>query len=104
MSSSRDKHRASKGAANVQADQRAEIPLNREVNLNRLSSISGTGGIGGKRSVDKDRGGQANIECYNCGRKGHISLDCPNPGRKRRPEYDGAAPKKRTKKVETLDY
>lgn len=104
MDSSKDNQRAPKRAAKAQAGQRAEMPLNREINLNRLSSISGAGGNGGKKSADRDRGGQANIECYNCGGKGHISLDCPNPGRKRRLEYDGAGPRKRPKEVETLDY
>lgn len=96
-------YKASKRAEKAQAVQLAARPLNKEINLKKLSSISSAGGLGGNYLADKDWGGKANIQCYNCGEKGHVRSDCPRLGRKRELEYDGAGAKKRSKKVETLN-
>lgn len=48
----------------------------KEVNLNRLKSISG--GSSNQRGTSKD------VECFGCGKKGHIKSDCPNTKRRGR--------------------
>ncbi|KAL8829550.1 MAG: hypothetical protein Q9191_001954 [Dirinaria sp. TL-2023a] len=103
VSNAKAEYKASKRAAKAQIVQLAARPLNTEINLNKLSSISGAGGLGGNCLADKDRGGKANFQCYNCGEKGHVRSNCPRLGRKRELEYDGASAKKRSKKVETLN-
>lgn len=103
VSNAKAERKANKRAAKTQAAKLAAKPLNKEINLNKLSSISGAGGLGGKYLADKDRGGKANFECYNCGGKGHVRSDCPSLGRKHELEYDRARPTKRSKKVELPD-
>ena len=65
-----------------------------EVQLNSLTSISGTIG----------RNPDATIVCHGCGGKGHKNADCPNKGAKRKRNFDGQRPGKRSKMTEPLDY
>lgn len=44
-------------------------PLNEDMNLGGLSSISG-----GRRPTGRD---MSNVECYKCGHKGHVKDSCP---------------------------
>lgn len=66
----------------AEAAMLAERRRNKEVKLNRLSSISGGGVSGGghQNQGGSGRGRTAanpNVECYNCGEKGHIRMNCP---------------------------
>ncbi|KAA6409027.1 MAG: hypothetical protein FRX48_07371 [Lasallia pustulata] len=56
----------------------AERRKSKEVKLNKLSSISGGGNLGG--------GGNSNMECFSCGQKGHGKKDCPQRQRRKRGE------------------
>lgn len=66
--------KAKKHAAKAEAVKLAEARRRREVNLNKVSSISSGGGLSGRG------GGAANIECHQCGKKGHMMRDCPQRG------------------------
>ena len=73
----------------------AEQRKGKEVKLNRLSSISGGGGISGGGVGMSDR------ESYQCGEKGHERKDCPQRGEKQ-VWSDGS--RKRKKPGDLLDY
>ncbi|KAK7514387.1 uncharacterized protein IWZ02DRAFT_493473 [Phyllosticta citriasiana] len=67
-----------RGKKEAEAAKMAQFAAGRkkEVNLNKLKSISG--GSSNQRSSSKD------IDCFGCGRKGHIKSDCPNTVRRGR--------------------
>lgn len=75
----------------------AEKTRSKEVKLNRLSSISGGGGIsrvGGAKDM-------SNIECYQCGEKGHERRNCPQKSGRKDGDSDGW---KRKRSGDSLDY
>lgn len=71
--------KAKKRAAKAEAAKLAEARRRKEVNLNKVSSISSGRGLSG-RSGGGGGGGVANIECHKCGKKGHMMRDCPQRG------------------------
>lgn len=85
--------RAAQARADRQAKRKADAAemealakkrRTKEVNLNRLSSISG-GGSTESRTPTKN---MDDVECYECGQKGHMRSECPNP-KKRKPDKRG---------------
>jgi hypothetical protein len=67
----RAERKEKKKAALVEAQKLAEQRRKREVNLNKVTSISNGGGSGG------GAGNLANMTCHGCGEKGHRQADCP---------------------------
>ncbi|KAI9830045.1 MAG: hypothetical protein M1819_005875 [Sarea resinae] len=65
----KSRHRSSKSSPAHPSPARRT----KEINLNKLASISGGGGSGGGGglAVSKD------TQCYGCGGRGHIKSDCP---------------------------
>ncbi|KAL8783291.1 MAG: hypothetical protein Q9213_004725 [Squamulea squamosa] len=63
----------------------AELRGQKEVKLNRLTSISGGGGGRGARSGSS---GLALMECHYCGELGHKKVDCPKKARLERRRED----------------
>lgn len=88
---------AKRDAKQREVVQVAEKRRSKEVNLNRLSSISGGGGPGG---VGNGRD-MSNMECFRCGEKGHAKKDCPGTLRKR---DRGSDSRKRKTSEGSLDY
>ncbi|KAI9841130.1 MAG: hypothetical protein M1837_000974 [Sclerophora amabilis] len=74
--------KAARRAEKATAARLAEARRNKTVKLNKLSSISGTGG--------GEKNNAANIQCYNCGAKGHIAKDCSARDSKQGKRGDGA--------------
>lgn len=68
----RAERKAKKAADKVEAARMADQRRKKEVNLNNVSSISGFGGGGTRKSP-----GMENVECYKCGGKGHMKNQCP---------------------------
>jgi hypothetical protein len=68
------KRKKAKKAKKKEAERLAAIRRTKDVNLNRLTSISGGGNS------------DANIVCHECGEKGHRKIDCPkrDPDRPRK--------------------
>jgi Zinc knuckle len=66
--------KAKKRAAKAEAAKLAEARRRKEINLNKVSSISSGGGLSGRGGGGG--GGVANIECHKCGKKGHMMRDC----------------------------
>ncbi|KAL5394395.1 hypothetical protein PMIN06_001571 [Paraphaeosphaeria minitans] len=60
-------------AAAVTPVRRAAAPLDEDMDLAGLTSLSG-GRPSGSRDMRK-------VECFGCGKLGHTKADCPNPGR-----------------------
>jgi hypothetical protein len=67
----RAERKEKKKAALVEAQKLAEQRRKRDVNLNKVTSISNGGGSGG------GAGNFANMTCHGCGEKGHRQADCP---------------------------
>nr|OQO28716.1 hypothetical protein B0A51_02959 [Rachicladosporium sp. CCFEE 5018] len=70
--------KAQKKADAAESARLAELRRHKAVDLNRVTSISGTGAPPSKSN--------AAMECFKCGKKGHAKRDCPQPqqnGRKR---------------------
>lgn len=65
--------KAEKQSRKADAAKLAEQRRSKDVNLNRLSSISGGGGTPGKGRAAPN----PNVDCYNCGEKGHVRKNCP---------------------------
>jgi hypothetical protein len=61
-----------------EAERQAQEKRNKPVNLNKLTSISGGGGLS---SAKKGAGGGKNVECFRCGKKGHTKANCPSSRR-----------------------
>lgn len=70
--------KAKKRTAKAEAAKLAEARRRKEINLNKVSSISSGGGLSGRGG--SGGGGVANIECHKCGKKGHMMRDCPQRG------------------------
>ena len=71
MQRTQDEVRLQRKAEKAKLGKVVEKRKKKGVNLNRLSSISGTGG--GQSTPERgDRG------CFSCGRKGHQKVDCPS--------------------------
>lgn len=51
----------------------AESRRKKEVNLNKVTSISGAGGGSGRSTP-------SSVICHACGKKGHIKAECPDSG------------------------
>ena len=87
--------------ANRKAEEQArlgQVRRSKEVNLNRISSISGGGGGGGKNAgTASGKPDLGQRECYLCGQKGHEKRDCPRK-RKSNGFADGEWGGKRTKR------
>ena len=75
-----------------EAARLAEKRRSKEVKVNHLTSISGAGG------------GKSGVICHGCGQKRHTRKDCPNRDGKRRSVYGEDRSKKKSNRVETLDY
>ncbi|KAL8812035.1 MAG: hypothetical protein Q9200_001334 [Gallowayella weberi] len=70
-----------RGNYNRKTDVRyADVTKTNEVQLKRLTSISGGGGGGS--------GGLAGMECHFCGEKGHKKADCPKKAKLKRRRED----------------
>jgi len=72
----RAERKAQRKAESKAAAKLAESRRNKEVNLNRVTSISGSG----KPSASAT----ANMACHNCGKKGHMKAQCPGASNKAR--------------------
>ncbi|KAK8162363.1 hypothetical protein IWX90DRAFT_487165 [Phyllosticta citrichinensis] len=72
----RAKRKEKKEAEAAKISQFAAGRKKKEVNLNRLKSISG--------GANNQRGASNNVDCFGCGKKGHIKSDCPNTKRRGR--------------------
>jgi hypothetical protein len=68
-----DKARAERKAQSKAAAKLAESRRKKEVNLNKVTSISGSG---------KPSASAASTVCHNCGKKGHIKAQCPSGSKK----------------------
>lgn len=89
------KRKAQRRAEKAEMARLAEKLNSKEVKLNRLSSISGTGG--GGRAV----GARTERECFVCGEKGHEKRDCQQKGKRR---YDDESVGRAKKARASLDY
>jgi hypothetical protein len=65
----RAERKAQRKAESKAAAKLAESRRKKEVNLNKVTSISGSG---------KPSASAASTVCHNCGKKGHIKAQCPN--------------------------
>ncbi|KAK6415366.1 hypothetical protein LTR95_017594 [Oleoguttula sp. CCFEE 5521] len=75
----RAERKAQKKAEAAGSARLAELRRNKAVDLNRVTSISGTGAPSSKSN--------AAMECFKCGKKGHAKRECPQlqqSGRKRK--------------------
>ncbi|KAL5380613.1 hypothetical protein DPSP01_007677 [Paraphaeosphaeria sporulosa] len=61
-------------AAAVTPVRRSAAPIDEDMDLAGLTSLSG-GRPSGGRDMSK-------VECFGCGKLGHTKADCPNPGRR----------------------
>ncbi|KAF2448557.1 hypothetical protein P171DRAFT_428611 [Karstenula rhodostoma CBS 690.94] len=59
-------------AAAVTPVRRAAAPIDEDMDLAGLTSLSG-----GRPSAGRD---MSKVECYGCGKRGHTKADCPNSG------------------------
>lgn len=64
----RAERKAKKQAESAETARLSAQRRKKEVDLNRVTSISGGGGVGANP--------QANMTCHKCGTKGHIARDC----------------------------
>ena len=69
---------AKRKAEKQEMSRLAAMRKSKDVNLNRLSSVSGGGG--NRAGSGKN---MSNTECFNCGEKGHEKRDCPEKLAKR---------------------
>ncbi|KAJ4346431.1 uncharacterized protein N0V89_010360 [Didymosphaeria variabile] len=69
----RNARRAQKAAA-VTPVRRTGAPIDEDMDLAGLTSLSG-----GRPNAGRD---MSKVECYGCGKFGHTKADCPNPGRR----------------------
>ncbi|KAK5683286.1 hypothetical protein LTS10_004817 [Elasticomyces elasticus] len=72
----RAERKAKKRAEKAEALRMADDRRKKQVNLNTLTSISGSSG--GKPS------GSTNIVCHQCGNKGHVQRECPQASQQRK--------------------
>ncbi|KAK6442171.1 hypothetical protein LTR95_001580 [Oleoguttula sp. CCFEE 5521] len=75
----RAERKAQRKADAAESARLAELRRNKAVDLNRVTSISGTGAPSSKSN--------AAMECFKCGKNGHAKRDCPQlqqNGRKRK--------------------
>ena len=81
-SRSRSRSKSRQSAEGAKAKEFRDKRKKKEVRLNKLTSISGGGGIGGG---DKQfgSGSKKNLTCYKCQKPGHFAAECPNPGSSR---------------------
>jgi hypothetical protein len=71
----RAERKAQRKAESKAAAKLAETRRNKEVNLNKVTSISGSG---------KPSASAASMACHNCGKKGHMKAQCPGGSSKSR--------------------
>ena len=83
--------KAKREAEKVKVAKLAERRRSKEVNVNRLTSISGGAG-------------RNEVVCHACGQKGHMRKDCPDRTEKRKSEFDENWSRKKPKKADVLDY
>ncbi len=69
----RAERKAQRKAESKAAAKLAESRRKKEVNLNKVTSISGSG---------KPSASAASTVCHNCGKKGHIKAQCPSASKK----------------------
>jgi hypothetical protein len=69
----RAERKAQRKAESKAAAKLAESRRKKEVNLNKVTSISGSG---------KPSASAASTVCHNCGKKGHIKAQCPSGSKK----------------------
>lgn len=71
----RAERKAQRKAESKEAARLAESRRKKEVNLNKVTSISGSG---------KPSSSAASMTCHSCGKKGHIKAQCPDASQKPR--------------------
>lgn len=71
----RAERKAQRKVESKEAARLAKTRREKEVNLNKVTSISGSG---------KPSPSAASMTCHNCGKKGHIKAQCPESSKKAR--------------------
>lgn len=69
----RAERKAQRKAEKKEAARLADSRRKKEVNLNKVTSISGSG---------KPSASAASMVCHNCGKKGHIKAQCPSASKR----------------------
>lgn len=70
----RAERKAQRKAESKEAGRLAEARRKKEVNLNKVTSISGSGG--------KASSSTESMACHNCGKKGHMKAQCPQAAKR----------------------